>query len=434
MKLLSRFGLFVLVFLIAVNLFAQTTPGSLIGTVSSQGNPVPGVMVTISSPDLQGTRSTVTGDAGGYRFAALPPGEYTVVFELEGMQKINKRVTVSLAQTARADAEMRVAAIGESLTVTAAAPAVVETAEISANFDAQTVRELPTSRDIESVLLLAPGVSDGAVNDQIVISGAMSFDNLFLVDGVVVNENLRGRPHELYIEDAVKETTVLTGGISAEYGRFTGGVVSTLTKSGGNDFSGSFRDSLGNPSWTAKTDYPGQVDNIDELNETYEGTLGGRILRDRLWFFGAGRYEDRKQGAQLALTELPYTSTFKRRRYEAYGSDHTEAQCRRHIREDRGSSDEHHHVRTDRRSAEPGASRGAEATLRLQLQRHPHQQSVDRRSVQPHGSRSVAWIGNTRSRRRNVAARFVDRVSHVVAVGLRRAVRHQAARQQVLAG
>ncbi|HEV8661002.1 MAG TPA: carboxypeptidase regulatory-like domain-containing protein, partial [Thermoanaerobaculia bacterium] len=317
MKLVFRFGLFVLVILSAVSLFGQTTTGSLMGTVTSQGNPVPGVMVTISSPDLQGTRSTVSGEAGGYRFAALPPGDYTVMFELEGMQKINKRVTVTLAQTVRADAELRVAAVGETLTVTAAAPAVVETPEISANFDVQTVRELPIGRDIRSVTLLAPGVSEGAVNNQIVISGAMSFDNLFLVNGVVVNENLRGQPHELFIEDAIKETTILTGGVSAEYGRFTGGVVSTLTKSGGNDFSGSFRDSLANPTWTAKTAYPNQVDPDSELNTTYEGTLGGRILRDRLWFFTAARDQDTKTPLQLPVTEIPYVQSQKQRRYEA---------------------------------------------------------------------------------------------------------------------
>jgi hypothetical protein len=67
-----------------------------------------------------------------------------------------------------------------------------------------------------------------------------------------VNENLRGQPHDLFIEDAIQETTVLTGAISAEYGRFTGGVVTAVSKSGGNEFSGTFRDSLNQaPKWTA---------------------------------------------------------------------------------------------------------------------------------------------------------------------------------------
>ena len=72
----------------------------------------------------------------------------------------------------------------------------------------------------------------------------MSYENLFLVNGVTVNENLRGQAHDLYIEDAIQETTIATAGVSAEYGRFSGGVVNVITKSGGNLFSGSFRDTL----------------------------------------------------------------------------------------------------------------------------------------------------------------------------------------------
>ena len=64
----------------------QGTTGNLVGTVTSDGNGLPGVTVTVSSPALQGTRTAVTGDAGGYNFPALPPGDYTVTFELDGMQ------------------------------------------------------------------------------------------------------------------------------------------------------------------------------------------------------------------------------------------------------------------------------------------------------------------------------------------------------------
>ncbi|HYI08083.1 MAG TPA: TonB-dependent receptor [Thermoanaerobaculia bacterium] len=308
----------ILVLLAAFPLFAQFTTGTLVGTVlDADGNALPGVTVTISSPALQGTRTAVSGETGGFHFPALPPGAYNVAFELEGFQKVNTRVAVTLAQTARADGTLRIASVSEDITVTASAPAVVETTELTANFDVQTVRELPINRDIRDVVLLAPGVTEAAVNDQITISGAMSFDNLFLVNGVVVNENLRGQPHDLFIEDAVQETTVLTGGVSAEFGRFTGGVVSTLTKSGGNELSGSLRDSVANPEWTRKTAYANQADAIDELNETYEATLGGRVLEDRLWFFTAGRWEDRQTSQQLRLTDIPYVETREDRRWEA---------------------------------------------------------------------------------------------------------------------
>ncbi len=315
---MKRALLFLLVLLAPVSLLAQATTGTLVGTVTtSDGAALPGVTVTISSPSLQGTRTTVTGDTGGYHFPSLPPGQYTATFDLEGMQRTNRRVAVTLAQTSRADASLFVSAMSEDITVTANSVAVVETTDVSANFDVETIRELPGGRDIRSTVLLAPGVTEGAVNNQITISGAMSFDNLFLVNGVVVNENLRGQPHDLFIEDAIQETTILTGGVSAEFGRFTGGVVSALTKSGGNEFSGSIRDTLNNPSWTSKTDYAAQLDPIDELNETYEGTLGGRIIRDRVWFFTAGRWEDRSTSQQLRLTDIPYVETREDRRWEA---------------------------------------------------------------------------------------------------------------------
>jgi hypothetical protein len=315
MRLVLRNVLAVALLLCAATLVAQSTTGTLVGTVTSDGNPLPGVTVTVTSPGLQGSRTTVSGDAGGYQLPALPPGDYTVTFELEGMQKIEKSAVVGLSQTARADAEMTVTSLAEEITVTASAP-VVETTEITASFNAETINELPTGRTIDDIVALAPGVTEAGPNDQITISGSMSFESLFLVNGVVVNENVRGQPNPLYIEDAVQETTVLTGGVSAEFGRFTGGVVSTVTKSGGNEFSGSFRDSFTNDNWTEKSDFPAQLDPIDDTNNVYEATLGGRILRDRLWFFAAGRSENRETGSQTFDTNIPYATARDDQRLE----------------------------------------------------------------------------------------------------------------------
>jgi hypothetical protein len=308
--------LVLIVVLTPVALLAQGTTGSLSGIVTSQGAPVPGVTVTASSPSMQGTRTAVTGDAGGFYFPNLPPGNYVLTYDLAGMQKVDKRVTINVAQMSKADVEMKVSAATESITVSAAAPAVAEATEVSANFNSKQINELPTGRTIDDVTRLAPGVNEAGPNNQIVISGANSYDNLFLVDGVVVNENLRGQPNPLYVEDAIQETTVMSGAISAEFGRFTGGVVSTITKSGGNDFSGSLRDSLSDPNWTEKSDYAQQTDPIDQINNSYEGTLGGRIVRDRLWFFLAGRYNNADSSKQTALTNVPYVFTSNDKRYE----------------------------------------------------------------------------------------------------------------------
>ncbi|HEU4520667.1 MAG TPA: TonB-dependent receptor, partial [Thermoanaerobaculia bacterium] len=238
---------------------------------------------------MQGTRTAVTGEGGGYNFGSIPPGEYSVRFELEGMTPVTKRVQIGVGQSGRADAALSVSSVSEAITVTAASPSVLETPSVSTNLSARTVEELPTLRDPVSIALLAPGVNSNTfANDQLSISGGPGYDNLVMVNGVAITEAVRSQMIDLFIEDAIQETTVMTGGISAEYGRFTGGVVNTITKSGGNEFSGSFRDNLTNPAWVDET--PTQTtENPDTLNEVYEATLGGYILRDRLWFFGAGR-------------------------------------------------------------------------------------------------------------------------------------------------
>lgn len=286
------FGALLVLVLFPVALFAQGTgtTSSLSGTVTSAGKPLPGVTVTIASPSLQGTRTTTTGTGGGYSFPSLPPGSYTVSMQLEGMQSVTKKVTLQLAGESHVDADLRVSGVAESITVTASAPAVLETTEVARNFSQKQIEQLPVRRNIRDTVLLTPGVNSNGPNNQIMLSGGPSYDNLFLVNGVVVNENLRGQPHNLFIEDAIQETTILTGSISAEYGRFTGGVVSTLTKSGGNAFTGSLRDSFTNPNWIAKTAYPTEADHPNKLSSIYEGTLGGYVLKDHLWFFGAGRH------------------------------------------------------------------------------------------------------------------------------------------------
>ncbi len=273
--------------IVAMPLFAQTL-GNLTGTVTFDNAPLPGATVTISSPALQGTRTTTTDVNGNYNFSALPPGQYQVQFAMESMEGATVPSRVTLGGTARADATLRLTTVAESITVTAAAPAVLETTEVQTNIQADLIEDLPIGRTIQASITLAPGVTSNGPGGALVIGGGYAYDSLYVINGAVTNENLRGQTDDLFIEDAIQETTVMTGGISAEYGRFTGGVVSAITKSGGNEFSGSLRDSLTNPKWDETTDF-GEAQQDSTLNEQYEATLGGRIIRDRLWFFGAGR-------------------------------------------------------------------------------------------------------------------------------------------------
>src|SRR6266849_1043365 len=231
----KRFVVFLIASVIASVAIAQSIPTStLIGRVSAEGAAMPGVTVTAASPSLQGTRSTVTTQTGDYILPLLPPGNYIVRFELSGMATANRKAILTAANAERLDIELRPAAVAEAITVTAETPmtAPVESTQVSTNFKQDLIEALPMDRTLRSVTLLSPGVNNnGPSGGNIMISGAMSFDSLYLVNGAIVNENLRGQPLSLFIEDAIQETTILrAGAISAEYGHFTGGVVSSITK------------------------------------------------------------------------------------------------------------------------------------------------------------------------------------------------------------
>ena len=98
-RTIRQFALFAAVLLLASSAFAQGigTTSSVSGTVTSDGKPLPGVSVTVSSPALQGTRTAVTGEGGGYNFPGLPPGLYTITYELEGMQRMTKKAQLFVA-------------------------------------------------------------------------------------------------------------------------------------------------------------------------------------------------------------------------------------------------------------------------------------------------------------------------------------------------
>ncbi len=290
---------------------AQGNPtGKLTGKVTADGAGLPGVTVTITSPNLQGSRTNITAGSGTYIFAILPPGTYQAVFTLEGMQTQTAEILIAAAQTKQFDTEMSVSEVTETIIVTGNTETFSATGSADTTYHSSMIEKLAVARDLDSTVLLTPGVQNsgpGANQDRntITIAGAQSFENLFLINGVVVNENLRGQSLDLFIEDAIQETTTSTSAISAEYGRFTGGVVNAITRSGGNEISGSLRVSLENEDWEEPT--PITVAQDDSIKDTFEATLGGFILKDRLWFFTAGRTFDRESAEQTFITNVPYT-------------------------------------------------------------------------------------------------------------------------------
>ena len=298
---------------------AQTT-ASLTGTVTSQdGAAVAGATVTVSSPVLQGTRTTRTGENGAYHFDALPPGSYTVSATNGELRSPDRRVRLQLDLTSYIDLTL-LPGSADVITVTAERPAALDVPEVATNLPLELIDDLPVQRNQLATAQLAVGVVGNVLaNGQLQISGAPGYDNLVLVNGVVVTENVRSQMRPMYVEDAIEETTILSGAISAEYGRFTGGVVNTITRSGGNAVSASLRDSLSNPRWASAT--PAGEERPDTLNHVWEATLGGPLLRDRLWFFAAGRWA-KNDTARITVAPpggpaTSYSESNDQKRYEA---------------------------------------------------------------------------------------------------------------------
>jgi len=313
--------------LIACSTTLATAQGVQTGTirgavVDAQQLAVPGVTVTATSPALQGPRTTVTDTQGLFALAALPAGQYTLTFDISGFAKVERTVIVPLGLTIEHDVVLQPSGVSETVNVVAATP--IASPVVGGNFRQEEVEALANSRTIQGIAQLAPATTMNSPNaNQVVINGAFAFDNVFMVNGVDVNDNLFAQPQNLFIEDAIEETQVLTSGISAEFGRFSGGVVNAITKSGSNRFGGSVRVNLTNPSWTTATPFEesrGQdtVDaaHPDRMLQTNEATFGGPVFRNRLWFFSSGRYQKTDAPATLPLTGLVLSQVDQNKRGE----------------------------------------------------------------------------------------------------------------------
>jgi hypothetical protein len=306
--------------LVALPALSQIPTGTVSGRVTAEdGSALPGVLVTVTSPALQGTRTVTTSENGEYNVPLLPPGDYQVAYDLEGFLSPQQNVKISAGQATRIDMSMAQATVSEEIVVTGTYETISTSATAATTYEKEFVESLPMERNVRETVLLTPGASSSgpgtnARNGGISIAGAMSSENLFLVNGVVITENLRGQPFDLFIEDAIEETTTSVSSVSAEYGRFAGGVVNTITKSGGNELHGTFRTNLTNQDWESET--PLTQNQIDEVNKRYEATLGGWIWKDKIWYFLAGRDFETETSGQTSRTLVSFPIGRDQQRYE----------------------------------------------------------------------------------------------------------------------
>jgi outer membrane receptor protein involved in Fe transport len=267
---------------------AQSQSSRLAGkVVDAEGAPMPGVTVEAvsSSTDLQ--RVAVTDAQGAYLLPSLPLGSYQVVFSLEGWEPQTYEVQLALGQTVPLNVTLaQGTAVTDQITVTAPA-AVMESTESGQNFNYERqVERLPIlNRDFETVASYSPNITFGPTAGTISIAGAPSFDTTVLLDGAEVSDPYFGSSPDLITHTATDEVQILTSGLSARWGRFQGGIINAVTKSGTNNLSGSLTLDLEKDSWNEATPHDETLS--DDLAETYQITIGGPIAKDKAWYFGS---------------------------------------------------------------------------------------------------------------------------------------------------
>jgi len=289
--------LFCACFFWASTLAAQTTT-TLYGTVTDKsGAVVPGAKVTATNTGTNQARTGQTNAEGEYRFDFLPIGNYSVEVESQGFKKfVQKAVVLQVNVTQRVDAALDVGTMTEEVDVTGTAPLVnTENAQIGRTVEHTEITTLPiVNRNVYTLLTLTPGV-DSSANSIVLgypeqrtminggVDGGAGSVNYFL-DGGTNMTGLRNTGNIAPNPDAVEEFRVVTNSYSAEYGRFAGGVINIITRSGSNDFHGSLFEFLRNTDLNA---YNWGALSASPLHRNqFGGTFGGPIRRNKTFFFG----------------------------------------------------------------------------------------------------------------------------------------------------
>jgi hypothetical protein len=270
--------------------------GSLQGVVKDdQGGPLPGVSVTATSSALvKGKMTTVTDSRGGYRFPALPPGSYVLEAQLTGFKTLQQpAVRVGLGQALVVDFKMPLESVKTEVVVTAEAPVVSVVAnDVSNNFGSDFLEKQPLPRNYYSIVKSAPAVNTAVGNASSILAygGTGSAQNSYTMDGVNVADSGAGGYWMLPSIQWMEEIQVSGLGAAAEFGGYTGGIINGITKSGGNEFHGGLEAYFQPESWTADNAPEGFEAEAKFKFEDYAASLGGPILKDKLWFFASAEY------------------------------------------------------------------------------------------------------------------------------------------------
>ncbi len=293
---------------LSVMLSAQVPTGKIFGTVTDEnGTPLPGVAVEATSPSLVGKATAVTDINGVYRLFALTPGTYKIKFALQGFKPLTRDgIVVTIEQTVKLNVSLEIGALEEEVTVVGQTPLIdVKTTVKGMTLTKETFQVLPKGRDFDTLITAVPGVN----NELLLLAGtsvdgASGLENMYYIDGTDIGNLLTGARGQGAVFEFVDEVQVKASGYEAEYGGALGGVVNVITRQGGNAYYG---DLIGYYSGSALTGKERDVlywdpydiykagyvnyqdlygkEKVDRIEAGF--SLGGYILKDRLWFFGS---------------------------------------------------------------------------------------------------------------------------------------------------
>jgi outer membrane receptor protein involved in Fe transport len=293
--------------LFTTSAFAQSsTTGSIEGTVTDpNGAAVKGAIVTVTGATLITPQTATTGDDGRYRVLNLPPGEnYKVTIDAgTGFAKFESgAVGVNLGRTSSVDATLQLATATASVTVTSGAAVDTAANTSGSNVSSEQFSNFPTQRTVQGLYTIAPTVTRSGLRDATgrdrdpSVAGSSGPENNYILDGVNTTDPAFGGSGANLPFEFVQEVEIKTGAYGAEYGKSTGGIFNVITKSGGNEFHGDifgYGTTKGMVREVKNFSFTGSSANgFSEVD--LGGDIGGPIVKDKLWFFGAFNPQRRK--------------------------------------------------------------------------------------------------------------------------------------------
>lgn len=303
----------VLLMLFSALVWGQGATGTIIGNLTDpNGAVISGASIKVTSLDTNFTRETTTNGEGVYSVQLLPAGRYRVEITMSGFAKYSALAEVNIAQVTSVNGQLSLSGV-DAIQVDVGAPSIqVETSQNGRTITGDTIRQLPLpSRNFQQLLALSPGAQASVTNSTdlgrgdatISVNGQRTTSNNVKINGIDANSVGTNSTPNIAVPatDSLQEFIVQTSLYDASYGRNAGGSIEAITRSGGNDFHGDVYEFLRNRRFNANDPFikaRGLAKPVATRNQ-FGATLGGRVVPDRVFFFGSYQGTRERNGVSL---------------------------------------------------------------------------------------------------------------------------------------